>query len=464
MPDSTQPPTPLARALRGVREEIRPMLALAGPVVLAEIGWMAMGFVDTAIVGRLGPEAIGAVGIGTAIFGTLAIFGMGLLLGLETLVSQAYGARNLPSCHRALIDGLYLSAIVAPPMLLLAAGANWSLKYWGLPPAVLRLAVPYFSILTWSLVPLLLYAAFRRYLQAMGLVAAVTFALISANVINACANYVLIFGHLGLPALGTSGSAVATLVSRIYMAMVLLAAILLHNHHGRLGLFAVSWRFHLPGIARLVRLGFPAAAQVTLELGVFAAVTALAGRVDEASLAAHQVVLTLAGLTFMVPLGVGSAGAVRVGHAVGRGDARGARRSGWTALLLGVGFMSCAAVTFLLFPVPLVHVFTSNRAVVRLGISLLAVAAMFQIFDGLQGVATGVLRGLGDTRTPMVTNLLGHWLLGLPIGYGLCFVAGWGVVGLWLGLSIGLVVVGLTLLAVWRRRSHGPLAAVERPN
>jgi MATE family multidrug resistance protein len=462
MPDLTPTPSRLARAFRALRQEIRPMLALAGPVVLAEIGWMAMGFVDTAIVGRLGPEAIGAVGIGTALFGTLAIFGMGLLLGLDTLVSQAYGARDLVSCHRALIDGLYLSAIAAPPMLLVGAATNWSLKYWGLPPGVLRLAVPYFSVLTWSLVPLLLYAAFRRYLQAMGLVAAVTFALISANLINACVNWLLVFGHLGLPALGTRGSAVATLISRIYMAAVLLLAILVHNRRGHLGLFGVSWRFDTAGIRRLFRLGLPAAAQVTLELGVFSAVTVLAGRVDEASLAAHQIVLTLAGLTFMVPLGVGSAGAVRVGHAVGRRDQMGARRSGWTALLLGVSFMSCAAAAFLLIPVPLVHVFTSNRAVVALGVSLLAVAAMFQLFDGLQGVATGVLRGLGDTRTPMVTNLLGHWLLGLPVGYSLCFFAGWGVVGLWVGLSMGLIVVGIVLLAVWTRQSRRLLAAAAR--
>jgi MATE family multidrug resistance protein len=247
------------------------------------------------------------------------------------------------------------------------------------------------------------------------------------------------------------------------MASVLLLAILVHNRRGHLGLFGVSRRFDTAGIRRLFRLGLPAAAQVTLEFGVFSAVTVLAGRVDESSLAAHQIVLTLAGLTFMVPLGVGSAGAVRVGHAVGRRDQMGARRSGWTALLLGVSSMSCAAAAFLLIPVPLVHVFTSNRAVVALGVSLLAVAAMFQLFDGLQGVATGVLRGLGDTRTPMVTNLLGHWLLGLPVGYSLCFFAGWGVVGLWVGLSMGLVVVGIALLAVWTRQSRRPLAAAARP-
>jgi MATE family multidrug resistance protein len=430
------------------------MLALAFPVVLAEVGWLAMGLVDTIIVGRLGGEAIGAVGIGTALFGTLAIFGMGLLLGLDTLVAQAFGARDRASCHRALIAGLYLSALVAPPLLLLAALANWSLAYWGLPPDVLRLAVPYFRILTWSLLPLLLYAATRRYLQAMNLVAPVTFALISANLVNAAANWLLVFGHLGLPALGTPGSAIATLLSRVYMASVLIAAVLWQNRRQNMGLFVVSWRLDPAAIGRLFRLGLPAAGQVTLELGVFSAATVLAGRVDQTSLAAHQIVLTLAGMTFMVPLGVGSAAAVRVGHAVGRKDRPGARRAGWTALLVGASFMSCAALAFLLIPTALLRLFTGDRPIIALGTSLLAVAAMFQLFDGVQGVSTGVLRGVGDTRTPMIANLLGHWVFGLPLGYALCFGWRWGVVGLWVGLSTGLTLVALTLLAVWVRRSR----------
>jgi MATE family multidrug resistance protein len=294
MPESTDPPGRHLRATRAVRREIGPMLALAGPVVLAEVGWLAMGFVDTIMVGRLGGEAIGAVGIGTSLFGTLAVFGMGLLLGLDTLVSQAFGAGDRASCDHALIAALYLSALVAPPLILLAALANWSLAYWGLPAGVLRLAVPYFHILTWSLLPLLVYAATRRYLQAMNLVAPVTFALVSANLVNAGANWVLVFGHLGMPALGTPGSAIATLVSRIYMAGVLVAAVLWQNHRQRMHLFTVSWRIDRAAIGRLLHLGLPAAAQVTLELGVFAAVTVLAGRVDETSLAAHQIVLILA--------------------------------------------------------------------------------------------------------------------------------------------------------------------------
>jgi MATE family multidrug resistance protein len=196
----------------------------------------------------------------------------------------------------------------------------------------------------------------------------------------------------------------------------------------------------------------PAATQVTLELGAFAAASALAGRLDPVSLASHQIALNLASLTFMVPLGVASAGAVRVGQAVGRRDAPAAARAGRVALLVGTAFMTAAACAFVLVPQPLVGMFTSSTAVFALGRRLLLVAAMFQLFDGLQGVCTGLLRGLGDTRTPMIGNLAGHWLLGLPVGYALCFWWGWGVIGLWAGLSTGLIVIGLGLAITWRRR------------
>jgi len=330
---------------------------------------------------------------------------------------------------------------------------------WGFPREVLQLAVPYLRILNWSLLPLLVYASCRRYLQAMGIVAPVTFALISANLINAAFNWLLVFGHLGLPALGTTGSAWATLLSRIYMAAVLVMTIVYLEATRRLGLARVRWAVEWSRLRALVKLGFPAAAQVTLELGVFSAATALAGRLDAISLAAHQIVLNLASLTFMMPLGMSSAAAVRVGHAVGRQDREAAIRAGSTALGLGVLFMALASLVFLMYPVPLLRSFTSDARVVGTGVSLLVVAAAFQPFDGLQGVATGVLRGIGDTRTPMLTNLGAHWLCGLPLGYVLCFVWGRGVIGLWVGLASGLTLLGIVLLAVCVRRA-GPAPSV----
>ena len=450
----------MTTALGAVRREVKPMITLVVPVVVAELGWIAMGIVDIGMVGRLGAEAIGAVGVGSMLFMTLGVFGIGLLPGLDTLVSQAFGAEKLEDCHRWLVHGLVLSIALAIPMTLLARMGAASLHVWGFDPEVLRLTIPYLEVVAWSALPLLLYATFRRYLQSMSVVLPVMFALVSANLINVLANWILIFGHLGAPALGVNGAGWATCISRAYMATVLLATILYRNARDRSGLWSVPLKLDLARMRRLIGLGFPAAIQVTLEVGVFAAVTALAGRLAPAALAAHQVALNVASVTFMVPLGVASAGAVRVGQAVGRRDAAGASQAGWAALLLGVLFMGCAALVFLALPEPILRLFTSEPAVVATGVSLLLIAACFQLFDGVQGVATGLLRGLGDTRTPMIWNLAGHWCLGLPMGYVLCFVVGWGVIGLWIGLSAGLILVGLVLLVAWVRRARDLPAAL----
>src|SRR5436190_4910928 len=431
--------------------ELRPMLALAAPVVMAELGWVTMGIVDTIMVGGLGAGAIGAVGLASMLFVAVAVFAMGLLLGLAPLVAQAFGARRLDECHRWLIDGLWLSVLVAPPMIAIVFAMNATMPQWGLPPEVLVLARPYLAILTWSLVPLLAYVAFRRYLQAMNLVRPVMFALVAANLVNAAANWVLIEGHLGAPAMGVRGSAYATLLARIFMAAWLLVVIVRHETRVTPRLRDTPFAFDGARVRQLFVLGFPAAGQTVLEVGVFTAATALAGRVSSDALAAHQIALNLAALTFMVPLGIASAAAVRVGQAVGRGDPRAAIAAGWTAIGMGVGFMGVAAATFLLIPRFLIELFTPDPAVLEVGVSLLFVAAAFQLFDGLQGVTTGALRGLADTRTAMLWNLAGHWFVGLPLAYALCFRFRLGVVGLWWGLSSGLIICGVALLVVWIR-------------
>jgi MATE family multidrug resistance protein len=439
------------------------MFALAVPVVMAELGWMTMGVVDTVMVGRIGPEAIGAVGIGSSLFMAVCIFAMGLLLGLDTLVAHAFGAGRLDECHRWLACGVVLSLLLSGPITIVILALSSALSGWGIDPAVLQLTQPYLDVLAWSIPPLLLYASFRRYLQGMGAVRPVMMALVFANILNAVVNWILIFGHLGAPAMGVRGSAWATVIARIVMAAVLAVVIVYRERtlvRSRLAAVRPSragWsksvsNIDLPRMRRLLALGLPAASQVTLEVGVFAAATALAGRLAPAALAAHQIAVNLASLTFMVPLGIASAGAVRVGHAVGRRDRAGAARSGWTAILFGVLFMSCAAAAFLLVPRALIGAFTRDPAVVGIGVSLLFVAALFQLFDGVQAVSTGTLRGLGDTRTPMLWNLAGHWFIGLPLGYSLCFVWGFGVTGLWWGLSTGLIICGIALVIAWSRR------------
>ena len=433
--------------------ELRPLMRIAWPVILAEVGWMSMGLVDTIMVGPLGPAAIAATGMGSSVFTAIAIFGMGLMLGLDAFVSQAHGAGDERECARWLHQGVWLACLAAVPVMALTWLAFATLDLWGLHPDIRRLVGPYLSVISAGALPLLLYAAFRRYLQGMHVVRPIMIALVSANLVNAAVNWVLIYGNLGMPALGVVGSAWATTAARIYMALFLYAAIRLDNRRrGRqdLGVYIrVDWH----RIWRLVRLGFPAASQVALEVGVFAAATALAGRLDPLSSGSHQIALNVASLAFMVPLGLSSAAAVRVGFAFGAGDLQGAARAGWTALAAGAVIMTAIGLLFFFWPVPLLSVFTTDARIIEIGVGLLAIAAAFQIFDGTQAVATGALRGISETRMPMIVNVIGHWLLGLPVGYALCFLLGWGVAGLWIGLSIGLVLAALVLTGVWWRRT-----------
>lgn len=436
----------------GLRREVRPMLNLAVPVVVAEMSWVTMGTVDILMVRALGPSAIGAVGVGSMLFLALAVFGIGVLLGLDTVIAQSFGAGQRDECHRWFVHGVVMSVMLTIPLTLVAWVAIARLDLWGFDLTVLNLTEPYLRIVTWSVLPLLLYTAFRRYLQAMGVVKPTMVILLTANLVNVLANWMLIHGNLGAPALGVDGAGWATFISRSYLALGLLSVVVWRDARTDYGLRRVSWVIERSRLRQLLWLGLPAAMQVTLEVGVFSAASALAGRLAPVALAAHQITLNMASFTFMVPLGLASAAAVRVGHAVGRQDTYGANQAGWTAVMLGVFCMAFASAIFLLIPSRLMGLFTVDLTVVDLGVTLLFVAAIFQIFDGLQGVLTGALRGLGDTRTPMFLNLAGHWAFGLPLGYTICFVLGYGVVGLWIGLSAGLIVVSLLLLMVWSRR------------
>jgi MATE family multidrug resistance protein len=424
-----------------VRKSLEELLRLAVPVILAELGWMFMGVVDTIMVGPLGPAAIGAVSIGHIFIDLIAVAGIGMLLGLDTLVSQAYGAGDMGDCDHSLWQGMYMACVMAPVGMLAVYGAPSVMAVAGVHPTVTSFALPYAFSLQWSLPPVLLYAAFRRYLQSISLVRPVMVTLVTANVINYAGNWWLI------PQYGVEGAGWATVASRVYMAAVLGAVAALHRHN----LVTHIPRPDLVRIRKLLQLGIPASGQILLELGVFTTATFLAGRLAPEALAAHHVMLNIAGTTFMIPLGFSSAAAVAVGHAIGAGNFPQAKRVGWLAVVCGGGFMAFAAMVLLAVPHRLIGIFTTNERVLAIAIPLLLVAALFQLFDGLQVVATGALRGSGDTRTPMVVNLMGHWLLGLPIGYVLCFVLGYGVTGLWIGLSIGLIVVGSVLLLVWAR-------------
>ena len=423
------------------------MVHLAAPLVLAEIGWMMMGVVDTMVVGRVNADAIGAVSIGTGIFYNVGIFAGGLLFGLDTLVSQAFGAGDREECRRWAIQGLWLAMLLIVPVMLVVEAVIPLLGRMGIDAGVVADAQPYMRALNWSAAPLLIFFGLRRYLQSLHIVRPIMFALLSANLLNLAGNWIFVFGNLGAPKLGAVGSGWSTCIARVYMMAVLAYTAWRVDR----GLIRGSWRPEWKRIRALIDLGFPAAAQMGFEIAVFSTVTVLIGRISATALAGHQIALTTISMTFMLPLGISSAAAVRVGNAIGRCDPRAAARAGWMALAMGAGVMTCSALTLLFAPRFIAEAFTPETEIIAAGVTLLRVAAFFQLFDGLQVVATGALRGAGDTRTPMICHFTGYWVIGLPLGAVLAFHFGLGAPGLWIGLSTALILIGSVLLLFWRR-------------
>jgi multidrug resistance protein, MATE family len=415
---------------------------------------MLMSVVDTIMVGRLSPEAIGAVGLSSSLYYIPALFGIGLLLGLDTLVSQAYGRGDPADCRHSLVQGMYIAILFSVPIMLLVQWLPALLPRWGTNPAVAAQTAVYLRLLNWGTPWLLTYGCFRRYLQGMHIVKPVTFALVTANIVNLAGNWLLIYGKFGLPKMGLSGSALSTVLARLYMAAFLVGVALWHERKRGSSLFSKFPRPNKVRILRILHLGGPAAVQMIFEIGAFGGATVIAAKLSADSLAAHQIALNIASVTYMVPLGISAAAAVAVGHNLGSGDLARARRSGYLAIGVAAAFMALMAIVLTIFPHYIIWIYTPDPRVLAIGAPLLALAAAFQIFDGIQTATTGALRGLGYTQAPMVLNFIGYWIIGLPLGYWLCFSRQLGVFGVWIGLTIALVFIATLVLLVWRNKSR----------
>jgi len=433
--------------------EVKHLFRLAAPVAAAHLANMIMQLVDTFFVGRLGATAIGGVSVGNALFATLMVVGIGLLLGIDFVASKAFGAGRLNEVHRCLVQAVYLAVFIAVPFTLLMLVSTGFFAAFGITSDVAVQGELYLKTVSLSLLPLLVFMAFRQYLQAMGIAAPVLWILVVANIVNAFANWVFVWGKLGVTSMGVTGSGLATFIARSMALVAIVAYTIWNDRRKKLGLQHVSKKPKRKEILSLVRLGLPAGAQLLLEVGVFATATLLAGRMGAAPLAAHQIVLHIASCTFMIPLGLSAAGAVRVAQALGAGQPHRAVRIGWTALGMAVSFMAFSGLTLYLLSWHLMRIFTFDPNVIQLGQSLMLIAALFQLSDGIQVTATGILRGIGDTRSSMYANLAGHWFVGLPIGFLMGFSWNRGVQGIWIGLSIGLTLVAAALAFAWSKQS-----------
>ena len=430
--------------------DLRAMLRLALPVAAVQLGIMAMGVTDTIMVGHLSPAALAAVALGNLYFFIAGIFGQGTLMALDPVISQAVGARDDDAISRALQRGLVVALALTVFTCATFVPVKWVLLSLRQPPEVVPDAASYVRIAIPGVFPFYAFVVFRQSLQAMHRVAPVLWTVLVANLLNAGLNWVFIYGNLGSPALGVAGSSVATSISRWAMALALLSISGRQVWH-----HLTPWRpetLAIEPLGRMLRLGLPIGVQYLLEYGAFAAAALLMGVLGTTQMAAHQIAINLASFTFMVPLGVSTATAVLVGHAIGAGNEDQARRSAVAGIFIGASFMCASALIFRLFPTALARSYTGNADVVLLAATLIPIAGVFQVFDGIQAVAAGVLRGIGDTHAPAIINVVGFWLIGLPVSWVLAFRLGGGAVGLWWGIVVGLAAVALILLGRVRVR------------
>jgi MATE family multidrug resistance protein len=438
---------------------LRALLRLALPIVAVQLGTMLMGVVDTIMVGHLSARALAAVALGNVYFWTCAIFGMGLIMALDPVIAQAIGARDEVAVTRGFQRGLVLAVLLTVPTSVALLFAGPVLRALGQADDVVSLARDYALFCIPGVFPFLAFNVLLQTLQAMERVRPIVVTMIAANLANVFINWVLIFGKLGAPALGVAGAAWATSASRWIMVAALLGvawpALRSYLHPVRRDAFALA------PLGRMAALGAPIGIQFQLEYGIFAVVGLLMGTIGTTALAAHQVALNIASFTFMVPMGIAAAAAVLVGHAVGRDDAPAARSTAVAALATGVGFMLVMSIVLLAAPGLIARVYTTDTSVIAIAVVLIPLAGVFQVFDGLQVVCGGILRGLGDTHSPLIANILGFWAIGLPLGLWLGMRLEQGPAGLWWGLVAGLAAVGVVLLVRVRVQMGRAMRRVE---
>ena len=455
--------------LNDLRAETGPLLRLAIPLIAGELGWIAMSVVDTVMVGRMPNAAVAmaASALAGVLFNTLAFGVGGVLLGLDTLISQAFGAEDIPAANRWLVHGLVVAAALG--LLLVGAFSLTPLVLARFPvdPRILAGAIPALRGLTWGVLPLFTYMTLRRYLQAAHQARPIAFALISANLINVAFDWLLIYGHtlhvgahtLAIPAYGVRGSSWATSLARVYLMLVLIVALALADRRHRFGLRRVMLALEPAHLRQLVTLGAPIGGQILIEIAIFALVTSTIATMGALPLAGHEIALQCASSSFMVPFAISAATAVRVGHAIGRlrtgqGTTTQVAAAGWSGIAAGAFVMLVAAAFFVTIPAPIAHLFTPDRAVIAAAVPLLLIAAGFQFFDGVQVAATGALRGVGRTSTPMFVHLVCYWVVGMPLGWLLAFRFGLLARGLWMGLLISLSGGALVLIVAWLRATR----------
>lgn len=430
----------------GTMIELRQTFHLAAPIIAGQVGQMLMGWVDTIMIGHIGVTPLAACALANTILAFFFVFGFGLMSCVSVCASQAFGAGSASTTANVYRAGLFLGSVVGLGMAILVMLTIPILPYLGQPTEVARQCVPYLVLVGWSIVPLMLTSATKGFAEALAKPWIPFWIVMTGVGINVWLNWIFIYGNWGAPAMGLTGAALATLLSRF----LILAGLIVYLQRSRkIRPYRIAptpqW---IRQLGPMLKVGWPAGGQTLAEVSGFAFASIMIGWLGEQALAAHQIAITCAATTFMVPLGLGIALTVRMGQAYGAGQLHRLRRISFGAVGASIAFMSCSAAAFILFGPDIAGWFIKDTEVLKLTASLLIVAGIFQVFDGVQISTIGALRGIGDVKVPMWIVIFSFWGGVLPLAYFMAFRMQWGVLGIWCGFILGLAVASLALS--WR--------------
>ncbi len=433
--------------------EIKKTARLSMPIVVGQLGQMLMGVVDNIMVGKLGATALAAASIANSMFMLVMVVGFGLTMAVTPLTAIACGAGKDKECGVVLRQGILVNLFSGMVLCGLTFFLSEAIPYLNQPPEIVAPASLYMKILGVSILPLMLFQSYRQFAEGVSFLKPAMIITLLANIVNIMANWIFIYGHLGVPALGLTGAGIATITSRLFMAVALMILVTRSSKMRRFEPVLNFAKIDFPMVRKLLSIGIPAGLQYFFEVSAFSASAVMIGWMGTKALAAHQIAMNLASISFMVAMGISSAATIRVSNAVGRKDVHGTRMAGFSAAALCALFMASAGLVFIFFRFLLPTFYVEDKTVIDMTASLLIIVAFFQISDGTQAVGIGILRGMTDMKIPTLITLVAYWVMGLPSGYILAFGFDMGIFGVWYGLFISLTASGLFMMMRFHAKS-----------
>lgn len=434
--------------LQGFRDNFSQTITLAFPVMMSQLGQVLVGVADSMMVGRLGAEPLAAASLGNSIFYVLMMFGIGVSMAMTPLVAMADGKKKSKRISRLFAHGFAINMTVGLMLFLVILLSSPLLFHLNQPEQVVEQAIPYLAIITFSLLPFMFFQTFKQFVEGLSQTRQAMYITIAANASNVFLNWVLIYGNLGFPAMGLNGAGWATLISRVLMGLMMWYYVRKSKRYVPYSLSFFPKRLNFPMVSRMLKIGVPSGFQFIFEVGAFSSAAIMMGWIGVTALAAHQIALNLASISYMMATGLAASATIRVGNQLGKNDIRTLRDAGFTVFIMVAMFMSAAAFIFIVFREFLPSLYIDDPQVIQMSAVLLIIAGLFQVSDGIQVVGLGALRGMADVKIPTLVTLVAYWVIGLPLGYSLAFLLEMGEVGIWIGLLIGLTLTGALLL--WR--------------